>query len=290
MHALEKEFILTDPNIMFYRRYRDDIFMCYNGSTMDLNDLMARMNDAHPTLKFTFETSDTLVTFLDLQIYKGNRFISTGCLDHKVNQKHTDTHQWLAPDSAHSPSVFSAMIRGETIRYARGCTSETDFINKVEFFTNKLVERNYTRDQVNGITKQINHKNRDDYVNTSNKLMGAKTDIPLVLVTTYTPHIRTPDFKSIILKHWHHIQANTELIQLFPNPPLLAYKRAKNIADYIVKSRLPPMVSSVKHRRGPTNTRLSHKPQCKQWASTSNVYLDKTDLELIDCLVDLMNE
>ncbi|XP_072020255.1 uncharacterized protein [Amphiura filiformis] len=87
MYVIEKEFILTDPNIVFYRRYRDDILLFYRGDCSELQNLKTRMNDAHPTLKFTFETSDEIVTYLDLQIFKGPRFLEQGLLDHKINMK-----------------------------------------------------------------------------------------------------------------------------------------------------------------------------------------------------------
>ncbi len=112
MYTLEKEFILTDPNIVFYRRYRDDILLCYQGNNVELQDLQSRMNTAHPTLKFTFDISDYQVTYLDLQIYKGDRFLKSGHLDHKIHTKKTETHQWLCPESAHCPSVFSALVLG----------------------------------------------------------------------------------------------------------------------------------------------------------------------------------
>jgi hypothetical protein len=178
MFVIEKEFILTDPNIMFYRRYRDDILIMYQGSCNELQALKSRMNNAHPTLKFTFETSDNIVTYLDLQIFKGDRFTENGLLDHKINVKKTETHQWLCPESAHCPSVFSALILGETIRYCRGHTSESNFIDKVAFFTDKLVERGYNRTKVNEITDKVKFDNRDQYLISDCDKVSYKVNIP----------------------------------------------------------------------------------------------------------------
>ena len=177
MYGLEKEFILTDPNILYYARYRDDLLIFYQPRPDDLSNLISKLNRCHKTLKFTSEISDQQVTFLDLQIFKGPNFAQTGILDHRVNQKETDTHQWLDPTSTHCPSVFQALIKGETLRYLRCNTIESEFINKVNFFTDKLVERNYNRDEVNEITSKIKFENRSEYL-TSSKPVMKKTKHP----------------------------------------------------------------------------------------------------------------
>ena len=295
MYVIENEFILTDPNIVFYRRYRDDILMFYKGNQNELQDLKTRMNNAHETLKFTFETSDNIVTYLDLQLYKGDRFLEQGLLDHKINMKKTETHQWLCPESAHCPSVFSALVLGETIRYCRGHTSQSNFSDKVNFFTDKLVERGYDRSKVNNITGKIKFENRDDYLESSRKSETDKNNIPLVLVTTYTPHTRTQDLKAAVMKFWYKIENNPTLHALFPKPPLLAFKRAKNLADILVKSRLPRLDERYDMKQSePLDTPQESIPPVATPTSDeeaiSKVEWDNRDDDLLRCLLDLLYE
>ena len=255
------------------------------------------MNDAHPTLKFTFEISDNIVTYLDLQIFKGNTLFESGVLDHKINMKKTETHQWLCPESAHCPPVFSALILGETIRYCRGHTSEQDFIDKVNFFTEKLVDRGYNRAQVNEITNKVKFNDHDTYLsNPKMKNKVARNAIPLVLVTTYTPYTRTHDLKTALLKHWNKIEQNCTLRKLFPNPPLLAYKRAENLADMLVNSKLPSLEgrpdikgSSITLDTPRESAGLPFEP-ASLTAKSNQVVLDQSDLDLVQCLIDLMDE
>ena len=298
MYELEKKHILTDPNIIFYKRYRDDEICVYIGDDHQLQGLMDRLNSCHQSLKFTFEVSNQLVTYLDLQIFKGDRFKTSGRLDHKVNQKKTDTHQWLSPDSAHCPDIFPAMILGESIRYMRGCTSKQHFAEKINFFSDKLVERGYNRDNVNIITEKLQHENRAKYLQTSMKdKHDKKVNPPLVMVTTYTPHTRKHDLKSALLKHWNKIESNKALNKLFPNPPLLAYKRARNLADLIVRSKLPKIEKDKKplHNqisiRG-DNSRSTPDPSAliEQSFKSNECKLDQHDIELIDILNELTNE
>ena len=41
-----------------------------------------------------------------------------------------------------------------------------------------------------------------------------KTSIPLVFITTYTPHIRKEELRAKIVKHWHKIENHRELSKL----------------------------------------------------------------------------
>lgn len=297
MYALEKDFILTDPNIIFYRRYRDDLLLFYKGSHDELLALKSRMNHAHPTLKFIFEISDQLVTYLDLQIFKGDRFLEQGLLDHRINMKKTETHQWLSPDSAHCPNVFKALVLGETIRYCRGHTSEQDFITKVKFFTDKLVERGYDRSQINDTTNQVKFEQRDNYLKTKPPIINGteKRNIPLVLVTPYTPFIRTQDLKTAVTKHWQKIANNPTLNKLFPQPPLLAFKREKNLADILVKSKLPRLDEPALKTKPdtPLDTPREAAPLTDPLLpKRDNVEVEwgENEDDLLRCLIELMHE
>ena len=81
MYRLENKIIPTDPNILKWLRYRDDILLLYKGTALELSSLVAKMNEIHPSLKFTMEVSDEEITYLDLKIFKGTKFQSSGILD-----------------------------------------------------------------------------------------------------------------------------------------------------------------------------------------------------------------
>ena len=81
MHRLENKIIPTDPNILKWLRYRDDILLLYKGTALELSSLVGKMNEIHPSLKFTMEVSDEEITYLDLKIFKGTKFQSSGILD-----------------------------------------------------------------------------------------------------------------------------------------------------------------------------------------------------------------
>ena len=160
------------------------------------------------------------------------------------------------------------------------------------------MDRNYSRTEVDKITEQISHANRVEYINKTNEQSrGKNTSIPLVFVTTYTPHIRTHDLKNILLNNWDKINSNPDLKKLFPNAPILAYKRAKNISDILVRSKLPSIEPAANIKGGPTKdtpttSSAANKGVTFEESATRNssVQWSAHDLELINILIELSNE
>ena len=148
MHRLENQIIPTDSKILKWLRYRDDILLLYDGTPLELENLIKSLNEIHSFLKFTVEVSNFEVTYLDLKIFKGPRFQSKGFLDTKIYTKPTETFQYLDRNSAHPLATFKGFIKGEVLRYARLCNNETDFLEKRDAFTEKLLPRNYDKEEI----------------------------------------------------------------------------------------------------------------------------------------------
>ena len=73
--------------------------------------------------------------------------------------------------------------------------------------------------------------------NTNNKQINKKTANNLIFTTTYSPHIKTKDLKMCLQKYWAELERDEILKNLFPQPPIIAYKRNKNIKDALVKTK-----------------------------------------------------
>ena len=56
-------------------------------------------------------------------------------------------------------------------------------------------------------------------------------------VTTFNP--ATPNLKKILIKHCHLIAGNHNLVQIFKNPPMVAYRKDKSLKNYLVRARIP---------------------------------------------------
>ena len=73
----------------------------------------------HPTIKFTAETSDKEITFLDTCVYKGERLRKESILEVRTHFKPTETFQYTHFSSCHPPGVRRGFIKGEALRPLR---------------------------------------------------------------------------------------------------------------------------------------------------------------------------
>jgi len=112
---------------ILWRRYLDDIFVAWPGDRSSFEEFMRYLNSKHHTIKFTCDSSDSSVDFLDLTIYKGSRFRSSGKLDIKPFFKHTNKFQYLQYNSAHPRKLFGSLVKGEMIRLLRACSDEQQY-------------------------------------------------------------------------------------------------------------------------------------------------------------------
>ena len=151
--------------------------------------------------------------------------------------KSCETFMYLHPDSTHPPACLSGFIKGEFLRIIRNSSNAKDAQERSNLFSDKLINRGYKPKLINDIRKTVSHEKRPDYL----KQKPIKNDkYPLVFITEYTGHLQSKTLKTALTKHWGIIQKNARLNQIFPTPPLIAFKRANNIQDKLVKAKLPP--------------------------------------------------
>ena len=83
---------LAPSRIHTWKRFIGDIFIIiWTGTTAEFEQYMHTINQIHPTIKFTHEKSNTELTFLDVTLYKGDRFLHTNILDLRTHFKDTNT-------------------------------------------------------------------------------------------------------------------------------------------------------------------------------------------------------
>ena len=84
----------------------------WTGNTTEFEQY-CNMETINPTIKFMHEISDTELTFLNVTLYKGDRFLETNILNLKTHIKDTDNSD-VHSKSYHPPSTIKA---GEAKRY-----------------------------------------------------------------------------------------------------------------------------------------------------------------------------
>ena len=106
MGKIEKQLQnLGKPHIHTWKRF------IWTGSKEDFHTYMEQINQIHDTIKFTYEASNTEVTFLDVTVYKGEKFTSTGILDVRTHIKPTNKQLYVHASSYHPPATKKAIAK-----------------------------------------------------------------------------------------------------------------------------------------------------------------------------------
>ena len=69
----------------FYLRFIDDISLIWYGTQAEFDNILKKINEGHPSIKFEYEMSQTEINFLDTTVFKANNKLRT-----KVHVKPTD--------------------------------------------------------------------------------------------------------------------------------------------------------------------------------------------------------
>ena len=246
MDDVEQEFLSRQPTRPhLWLRYIDDILCIWPSSNREeLMGFLEALNSFHPTLRFTWAISDTQVDFLDITLYKGSRFLTTGLLDMKTYFKPTNTFQYLEYSSAHPHSVFKGLVKGECIRFLRSTSDPTNYQSLITTLHKHLRLRNYPTKFIDPIIKSVPFSLRTSYVTPSRMPEARKGPI---FVTNFSPWIHPRAFTNALTHNWTLIENDT-----FPQKPMIAYRRNKTIANSLVRARLPGEAP-------PTTDRIPHK-------------------------------
>ena len=229
-------------------------FLCENQSGF-------RRNSFHPALKFTWEISETSVTFLDINISVQDNKLATS-----VHYKPTDSHSYLLYSSSHPSYVKDSIPYSQFLRLRRLCSEDSDFNSKCDEMSNFFSERGYP-DSI--LSKALN---RVQNVNRESALEPSASDNEERIPFTLTFHPNNLAARNVVLRNFKILQSDPETAPIFPNPPLVSFKRDRNLRNSLVRSSLPsnlepgtfncsrkvcntcPFINSKTHIRGPNGS------------------------------------
>ena len=104
-------------------------------------------------------------------------------------------------------------------------------------FSHKLLARGYTQTEINNGTHNVSLTNRTKLIH--NLPQGKQNmEAPLVFLTTYNPFVNHKDVKQAIYKHWHLIQQNPQLSEIFPKQLFVAFRKKQNIREKLIRAKL----------------------------------------------------
>ena len=205
-----------------YFRFLDDIFGIWEHTIEQFEQFIQILNTHHASITVKYVTNEKQIDFLDVTVFKGPDFNTSGKLDLRVYFKDTDTHALLHKTSFHPNHCFAGIVKSQLLRFKRICTQTADFEKACKTLFTALRKRGYTRTFL-----------RKAY-NTFQEVKVRDEKPTLALVTTYS---------SQSLRANRSIKRNfenrgDELLQDFNI--ISAYRKNKNLKDYVVHSKLKP--------------------------------------------------
>ena len=215
-----------------WKRYIDDVFSLWDTNREEIDKFIEHANSHHATIKFTAEISHKETTFLDICVFKGQRFKKENILDVRSHFKPTETFQYTHYSSCHQPGVSKGFIKGEALRLLRTNSSKTIFEENIRNISVRLRMRGYPRHLIDHILSEVKFAERESALQQRQKTQ----EKPLPFVTQYHPSV--PNLKRIFMAKWHWIENQPLLREIYKKPFFISYRKGKSLKDILVRAKL----------------------------------------------------
>ena len=140
-------------------------------------------------------------------------------------KKPTDRNQYLLTSSCHPSATKDNIPYSLALRIVRICSLPQDREKRFQELRTMLIDRDYRPRLINAAIDKARAVPREEAL--KKVVRPVSSDRP-VLVIQFDP--RMPSLSGIVHKHWRSmVAADPYLKQVFPLPPIIAYKRPKNI-------------------------------------------------------------
>ena len=222
MAELEEKLLSNYPKKpLLWLRYIDDILCIWPGPQSEMD-----LNQAHPTIKFTCESSTNRAIFLDLTIYKGKRHATSLILDMEPFFKPTNKFQYLEYSSAHPRGTFASLVKGELTRLLRACSSGETYKNVSDKLFKEFKTRGYPNHLLQKTLQEVPFQNRTKLLC---KEKNEKQTYDTFFKVKHTPDLDTKLLRKIL-------KPTDQEEELVPNP-CLSLSKSDNLAKKVSQSQ-----------------------------------------------------
>ena len=213
----------TGKDCLYYGRYIDDILLIYKGTEKEFKTFAEQLNTKHLSIKFDYEISKTSIPFLDTRVYiDDNRQLQT-----TLFTKPTDTHNYLHYKSAHPKHLKNSLPYSQALRLRKICTKDDELSSNCKQMEEHFLRRGY---HIRNLHDQI-HKAIITPRNATLKKVSKERSTRIPLVTTFNSTL--PQIGKILRERWDILNIKPKLKKLFSEPPIIAFRRCKNLRKLI---------------------------------------------------------
>ena len=119
-----------------------------------------------------------------------------------------------------------------------------------------LLTREYRERSIDEAIQRVLKMNREEALQYKPKKETNRT----IFVLTYNPAL--PSVSKILQKHWRVMTQDPYLKEVFPQPPMVAFRRAKHLKDHLIRAKIPP-VPPLRPKRIVNGMTACNKPLCE---------------------------
>ena len=242
--------------LILFKRFLDDLFLLFKGTSKQLHNFFEELNEVHPTLKFTLQHTSppneceedrcdcehlNSIPFLDTLCS-----IDNGSIDTDLYRKPTDRNQYLLPESCHSKNTCKSIPFSLGLRVVRICSKAENRDKRLNELKYLLMERGYAEYVIDrALTKARAVPRQRALLKRKNKENTIKRPI---FAVKFDP--RLPSLQAIQAKHWRAMTGSDQyLASVFPAPPLTAFKRQNNLRSMIIRAKVPKPARAYPERK-----------------------------------------
>ena len=222
----------TGKRPLIWWRYIDDIFCIWTDGEESLTDFISFIQNysqhkkLRSKIKFTIHQSSAEVNFLDVCVR-----INDGKLSTTVYSKSTDSHLYLNTDSNHPRHVVKNIPKSQFMRLRRICSDSGDFLIQSDRYMKYFVNRGYEETKLKSTIREVSQMKRDDLLDDQKK---KKDQNRVVFACDWHPSLS--QLPQVLKKHFYILQNDTRLKRIFPEVPLVAFRRTKTVRNAVVRS------------------------------------------------------
>ena len=219
---------------------------------------MPQITTSKSSIKFTTHYSKTHVTFLDTKVkFKDGKLVT------ELYTKPSASFQYLHRTSYHPPHTFKSITKSQFIRISRICSTLDDYWVHATKFISFFKSRGFNEMTLNKTAKEIAEKSRSNFFPDNDgtltevlKDMGKSARV--LFVTTWS-HKLLGFQKSLHYNYKEMINNFPNFKSVFPEPPILSYRRNQNLRNLLVCSSInrPPPCQTA------SNSSPCQKSRCK---------------------------
>ena len=218
-------------------RFIDDVFFVWSGDESSLKHFIDYCNNystqqgMQSTIRFTTSYSRTDVSFLDMKVSLKNNKICTS-----LHSKTVDTHTYLHSTSFHSRSTILSLPKTQFIRIRRLCSTLSDYQFHAQKFLDFFIRRGYKKHLLQKQIREVADMPRQELLTVKPKLMP--DDHPSRTVLSIAWHPRLQFLQRALHSSYKRFSTQyATLKDVFPEPPLVAFRRNRTLRDTLVHAR-----------------------------------------------------